>query len=272
MTPADLDRALDWAAGEGWNPGRDDAAQFLSADPHGFLVLDDPSGTPGASISIVRVGEARFFLGLFICRHDLRGRGYAGLLWRAAMDRAGDGAVGLDGVVAEQERYALRGFVATHRTVRFAGRVASKPAGTSEPVAAADLEALSALDREATGFVRPDFVRGWMTPAPGRHVRVLRRAGRLVAAGAMRACREGWKIGPLLAREPEAAAAVLGDLAALAREAPIMLDAPEDVGGAADLARGLGLAPVFEVARMWKGPPPRRGRNMEYGVATLELG
>ena len=272
MTRAELDRALDWAAEEGWNPGRDDAAQFLSADPHGFLVLDDPSGAPAASISIVRVGEARFFLGLFICRPDLRGQGYAGPLWRAAMDRAGDAAVGLDGVVAEQERYAMRGFVATHRTVRFAGRAASAPAGTSEPVAAADLEAIAALDHEATGFTRPDFVRGWMTPCPGRHVRVVRRAGRPVAAGAMRRCREGWKIGPLLAREAGAAGTVLGDLAALARDAPIMLDTPEDVRGAAGLARGLGLAPVFEVARMWKGPPPRRGRDMEYGVATLELG
>ena len=35
MTLADLAMVLDWAAAEGWNPGLDDAAAFLAADPEG---------------------------------------------------------------------------------------------------------------------------------------------------------------------------------------------------------------------------------------------
>jgi hypothetical protein len=37
MVRADHDRAIDWAAGEGWNPGIDDAGCFLATDPGGFL-------------------------------------------------------------------------------------------------------------------------------------------------------------------------------------------------------------------------------------------
>ncbi len=272
MGRADLTVALGWAAGEGWNPGRDDAVHFLAADPEGFLVLDDPDGAPAASISLVRVGPAHAFLGLFICRADLRGRGYAGPLWRAAMARAGDAAVGLDGVAAERGRYAGRGFAATHRTLRFAGRVPAGRPAQSAVVAPTEMPALAALDREATGFDRAAFLTRWMTPGPDRHVRVVREGGEPVAAGAMRACHEGWKIGPLLSRRAEAAEAVLRDLAALAGGAPVMVDAPEDTPGAAAMAGRLGLAPVFEVARMWTGTPPRRGPAREYGVATLELG
>ncbi len=38
MSPADLALAIEWAAGEGWNPGFDDATAFMAADPQGFLI------------------------------------------------------------------------------------------------------------------------------------------------------------------------------------------------------------------------------------------
>lgn len=38
MTRADLEVALGWARDEGWNPGLDDVAPFLAADPSGFLM------------------------------------------------------------------------------------------------------------------------------------------------------------------------------------------------------------------------------------------
>ena len=52
MNRADVDTAVDWAAGEGWNPGLDDADCFYATDPNGFLIgrLD---GEPVASISVV---------------------------------------------------------------------------------------------------------------------------------------------------------------------------------------------------------------------------
>jgi hypothetical protein len=70
----EISLAIDWAAGEGWNPGLGDAACFAAADPHGFLV-GELDGQPVATISCVDYGDGFSFLGLYIVRKDLRGRG-----------------------------------------------------------------------------------------------------------------------------------------------------------------------------------------------------
>ncbi|MGE0688957.1 MAG: GNAT family N-acetyltransferase, partial [Dehalococcoidia bacterium] len=63
MTPNEVKQlAIEWAAGEGWNPGYSDASSFYAADPEGFLVgyLGDE---PVACISAVRYGDDYGFLG-----------------------------------------------------------------------------------------------------------------------------------------------------------------------------------------------------------------
>jgi hypothetical protein len=40
MRPDEILIAIDWAAAEGWNPGRADAVCFATADPDGFPRLD----------------------------------------------------------------------------------------------------------------------------------------------------------------------------------------------------------------------------------------
>ena len=38
MSAAERERAIGWAAAEGWNPGLHDATTFATADASGFLV------------------------------------------------------------------------------------------------------------------------------------------------------------------------------------------------------------------------------------------
>lgn len=75
---------VEWAAGEGWNPGLHDAGSFFAADPQGFLV-----GMVGeehvATISVVRYGTSFGFLGLYIVRTLFRGRGHGLRIWNAGM-------------------------------------------------------------------------------------------------------------------------------------------------------------------------------------------
>ncbi len=78
--------AIDWAAAEGWNPGLADAACFYAADPGGFL-LGELDGVPAATISCVNYGDSYSFLGLYIVRSDVRGRGFGMRLWNAAIAR-----------------------------------------------------------------------------------------------------------------------------------------------------------------------------------------
>src|SRR4051794_26606488 len=105
----ELNLMLEWADQEGWNPGLSDAECFHAADPEGFL-LAFRDKEPVASISVVRYGRPFGFLGLYIVRPDLRGRGYGYRLWQAGMARLEERTVGLDGVVAQQDNYRRSGF------------------------------------------------------------------------------------------------------------------------------------------------------------------
>ena len=109
MRPEEISLAVDWAAAEGWNPGRADASCFASVDAEGFLI-GELDGVPAATVSCVNY-DARFaFLGFYIVRADLRGKGYGLRIWNAAIAHAGARVVGLDGVTAQQANYRKSGF------------------------------------------------------------------------------------------------------------------------------------------------------------------
>ena len=80
MRPEEISIAVDWAAAEGWNPGLADAACFAAADPEGFLI-GELDGAPAATVSCVNYGASFAFLGFYIVREDLRGRGYGLRIW-----------------------------------------------------------------------------------------------------------------------------------------------------------------------------------------------
>ena len=127
MRPDEIAIAVDWAAAEGWNPGLADAACFATVDPGGFLI-GELDGAPAATISCVNY-DARFaFLGFYIVRKDLRGRGHGLRIWNAAIAHAGARVIGLDGVVAQQENYKKSGFSLAYANVRYGGTVAAPDA------------------------------------------------------------------------------------------------------------------------------------------------
>ena len=74
MRPDETAIAADWAAAEGWNPGLSDALCFASVDPQGFWIAE-LDGVPAATISAVNYDDRFAFLGFYIVRPGLRGRG-----------------------------------------------------------------------------------------------------------------------------------------------------------------------------------------------------
>jgi hypothetical protein len=100
------------------------------------------------------------------------------------------------------------------------------------------------------------------------------REGSVAAYGVLRRCRQGWKVGPLVAADPTGAAALLGALTAeLRADEPWSLDTPETNLDAIALAKRLGLEPGFRTARGCIAAlcPPMIA-PLVYGVTTLELG
>ena len=122
MRPEEIAIALDWAAAEGWNPGLADAACFASVDRDGFLI-GELDGTAAATISCLNYDGRFAFLGFYVVRADLRGRGYGLRIWNAAIAHAGARTIGLDGVVAQQDNYRKSGFRLAYANIRYGGRV-----------------------------------------------------------------------------------------------------------------------------------------------------
>jgi GNAT superfamily N-acetyltransferase len=263
--------AVDWAAAEGWNPGLTDASCFAAAAPDGFL-LGEFAGAPAAILSVVNYDEHFSFLGFYIVRPDLRGRGLGLRIWQAGMARAGSRAIGLDGVLAQQDNYRKSGFVFAHNNIRYGGWVAPRGEATPATVSVTEVPFDLIARDDATVFPapRPAFLNTWIA-APGHIGRALIRDRRLVAWGVIRPCRMGRKIGPLIADDRDAAEAVF---AALVRPAggQVFLDVPQPNGAAVALATGHGFAPVFETARMYSGPIRPVSLERVYGVTTFELG
>jgi GNAT superfamily N-acetyltransferase len=273
MRADEISLAADWAAAEGWNPGLNDAPCFATVDAQGFLI-GELDGKPAATISCVNYDDRFSFLGFYIVPPELRGRGLGYRIWQAAIAHAGVRTVGLDGVVAQQENYKKSGFKLAYRNVRYGGNVAAAPAPAQPevtPLSDVPLSIIAADDLTVFPAPRLDFLRAWTT-ARGHTGRALVRAGDLAAWGVIRPCRQGFKVGPLVADDRAAAEAVFDALVAAVGGGEIFLDVPEPNRDAVALASTRGLAPVFETARMYTGPVRDIALHRIFGVTTFELG
>ena len=264
---------MDWAADEGWNPGLHDAPSFFSADPEGFLGAFIEGQLVG-SISAVCYGDDYAFLGLYLVKPELRGQGIGSQLWAHAMKRVEGRTVGLDGVVDMQSSYARSGFALAYRNIRFGGQVRDVPPLSDAMVVIGrdDLHRIQSLDRATFGADRSAFLADWLSHPEG-HSWAYVEDGQIRGFGTVRACREGFKVGPLVADSALVAAEVFNALAkSVGDGGPIYLDVPEPNVAALDLARAVGLSPVFETARMYAKGNPDLDIPLVFGVTSFELG
>jgi hypothetical protein len=272
MDRREIALAGDWAAAEGWNPGLQDIACFAAVDSDGFHI-GELGGAAASTISVVNYDHRFAFLGFYIVRPDLRGRGHGLRTWHAAIAHAGSRTIGLDGVVTQQDNYRKSGFVLAHRNIRFGGVPAVPPAPRGL-VGLRDIPFAAIEADDATVFPapRPSFLRAWIG-APGHFGCALVRDGRLAAWGVIRPCRSGQKIGPLVADDRAGAEAVLAGLVAGAGAGGgVFLDVVEPNSEAVALAKACGLTPVFETARMYTGPIRPVALSRIFGITTFELG
>jgi len=272
LTPSQIETAIAWAAAEGWNPGLSDQPCFLAQDAGLFLGVVE-AGALLAVISATRYAENFGFIGFYIARPDQRGRGHGLAVWRAAMARLEGRLIGLDGVVAQQANYRRSGFSLAWNNIRFGGvpQVPDAGGGGIVPAARVPFAALAALDRCVFPVARHDFLRAWLD-TPGHAARAMLRDGAVTGLGVLRPCREGHKIGPLVAEDSATAAALAAALLVGLPPAPVFLDVPEPARHAVALAESLGLKPVFETARMYTGPAPALRLDRVFGITSFELG
>jgi hypothetical protein len=174
------------------------------------------------------------------------------------LDHLGGRVIGLDGVLAQQENYRKSGFSLAFHNIRQKGR-----GGGAAPPGLTDLRAVpiaEILRYDKTAFPAPRaaFLKSWIAQPQAVAIGVVDQEG-LRGYGVLRACREGFKIGPLFADDEEAAERLFAGLIARAPGAPVFLDTPEANPAAVALAERHAMAPVFETARMYKNGAPQMG-------------
>jgi hypothetical protein len=269
----DVQRMAQWADAEGWNPGKTDAYAFFAADPGGFLIgrLD---GEPQACISVVKYGQGFGFLGFYIARPAIRGKGYGIQIWRAGMARLAGRNVGLDGVVAQQGNYKKSGFRLAWNNVRHEGPAPAIPAPAGATLVDARslaFDKLAAYDRTFFPEARDAFLASWVS-LPERAAMVALRDGELAGFAVMRRSAAASRVGPLFAATPEIAGSLVSALAQKTGSATVAIDVPDRNKAAVKLAEEMGLKPSFETARMYTGADPDVNYAGLFGVTSLELG
>ena len=270
-TRDEVDRMVEWAAREGWNPGRTDAGAFHAADDQGFLA-GRLNGQMIASISAVRYGDGFGFIGFYIVDPDFRGQGYGYKLWQAAMDYLGNRIVGLDGVVDQQDNYAKSGFKLEQNNIRFGGILAAaQPVDPRLTLIDHVDGTLIRYDRAFFAGPRDRFLRAWLNDENITGYS-LRDGGEILGYGAIRRCREGHKIGPLFAEDPDSADLLFRALAGTVPGEQLYLDVPQPNAAAVALAESYGLTPCFETARMYRGGMPDLPWDRTFGITSFELG
>jgi predicted N-acetyltransferase YhbS len=273
LGPGEMGLAIEWAAGEGWNPGLHDAACFYAADHGGFLVgtLEDD---PVATISVVKYGATFGFLGLYIVRKAFRGQGHGMQIWQAGLARLAGRNVGLDGVVAQQDNYRKSGFRLAYRNIRYRGpaRATAPIDARIVPLSSVPVAETIAYDRAFFPDDRADFLRCWIAQPESTALGLL-RGSTLAGYGVVRRCRDGYKIGPLFADDPAVAESLFGALQAYVPQGAVLyLDVPEPNVAAVALAERHGMVVAFETARMYTGAAPQLPLRRLFGVTTFELG
>ena len=273
MNRDEVDIAVEWAAKEGWNPGLHDAHCYYSADPNGFLIglLGDE---PIATISAIRYDDSFGFLGFYIVKPECRGQGYGIQIWNAGLEYLEGCNVGLDGVLAEQEKYKKSGLKLAYRNIRYQGAGGGAPPETSEIVDLRTLpfESIDSCDRPFFPANRPQFLKSWINQSDSHALGIMQH-GKLSGYGVIRACRSGHKIAPLFAESQDLAESLFLALKSKVKQSdPVYLDTPEVNPAAVALAERHNMEVVFETARMYTEEIPDMPLDRVFGVTSFEVG
>ncbi len=268
----EIEQMVQWAANEGWNPGKNDAHVYSLADPNGFFVgyIDDEMV---ACISAVKYHDFGF-VGFYIVKPEHRGKGCGWQIWQHGMQYLTGCNVALDGVVEQQHNYRKSGFQLAHNNIRYQWQNQQ----TTEHQCLS-IEANKHSNQSIQNYLkdffpsdRSDFNQAWQNQN-NAHSRLMLEHDKVVAYGVIRSCDEGFKIGPLFADSPQNAEIILKDLTSTADEnALIFLDITDRNKSVLPLLSARHAEKVFETARMYTGDEPDINIEHTYGITSFEIG
>ena len=267
FTPDHLDGALHLSREAGW-PHRREDWQFVLRLSRGVVAL---SGGKVVGTALATPFGAVAMANMIIVDRAMRGRGLGRSLMQRAMALVEAPEWRLVATADGLPLYEKLGFVACGRVLQHQGPVAAQAAPDGvEWAVQADLPALVALDRQATGADRADLIAELM--AEGR-LAVTREGGALAGFVALRRFGRGEVAGPVIAAGPDEAQRLLGFVFAQREGAFLRVDTTEAAGLAPWLA-AQGLAAAGGGIAMRRGTPaaPETSPLQCFALAAQALG
>jgi ribosomal protein S18 acetylase RimI-like enzyme len=199
-------------------------------------------------------GESHASAGMIIVAKDAQGRGHGALLMDALLAAAQSRAITLNSTAEGFALYERRGFV-TVGTIQQHQGVPSRqhqapPASRVRAMTAAEAEAVARLDREATGWTRPQTLRKLAQIAQGH---VLLRDGEPRGYAFCRLFGRGHVIGPVVAENLDDARDLIEAALAPLGSTFVRIDTATSTGLGPWL-ESIGLAQVGDATTMVRGP------------------
>ena len=255
LTASEVETLVDWAAGEGWNPGSTMLRRSMRRTRKGFSAHSwaarwspESPQSPMAMLSVSSASTSA--IRSFAARATARRCGTPA--WRGLAGRP----IGLDGVDQQVANYARMGFSPAYRTIRHSGRLSGASVHPTIQPIGSDLAAeVEALDRRFFPAPRRSFLDHWLKPP---HVALAAmRDGAVVGYAVARQCRQGWKVGPVFAMDEADARNLLSGLAASIGDVEIHVDVPEPAREFSAFLVQAGFVPGFVTTRMYTRPRRR---------------
>lgn len=275
MREADIPGAMLLKSAAGWNQTAGDWERLLRLEPEGCFV-DERDGLIAGCTTAVRYGSEMAWLGMVLVLPAFRRKGIARALVRHALDwldLGGTRTCGLDATAMGKPLYEQVGFVSTELIERWErppegksscdGRSSARCAGTLSA-------ALERLDREACSYDRSRLLRD-LCKDP-----TVKGASCPEGFSFGRPGSSAWFIGPCVAKNKQAAAAVLRASLENRQGQRVFWDFLPSNRSARELATELGFRPVRRLERMMLcgGASPTLHSHSEqvYATAGFEFG
>ncbi|TFV73592.1 N-acetyltransferase [Bradyrhizobium frederickii] len=238
---------------------------------HGFVL--QRAGVVIGTAAWWPYGDTHASAGMIIVAKDAQGRGYGARLMDALLASARPRSIALNSTAEGIMLYRRRGFVPIgiihqhHGIPR--GRFEAPHSGFIRPMDVSDFEAITRLDREATGLDRQRMLDRLLQSGDGY---VLLRDGTPRGYAICRLFGRGHVIGPVVAESPSDARALIE--AALARlgRAFVRIDT-STTSQLGEWLEGIGLQQVSDATTMILGTPaPSTGPARLFALANQSFG
>ncbi|MFF1506963.1 GNAT family N-acetyltransferase [Streptomyces sp. NPDC058326] len=223
LTSEDLLACADLAENRGWQREEHKWGLLLTAGT-GYGI-DDPSGTGLTACSVVTsYGPGLSAIGMVLVAERYARQGVGRRLMEHVIEEAGETPLTLYATANGQPLYEQLGFTQTSRSEMVLGRftfTTPAPAVPVRPATAEDLQAILRLDHEVFGLDRTPMIT--RLPAFADHLRVAEVDGEITGFAAAWPNMDTHVVGPLIARDPATAQALIASLAA-ATDRPLRTD------------------------------------------------